>query len=123
MPSFWSLQFGTNIKAVGVPTFADEVVVTQGSVRERRFAAAYGYKGRLTGAVTFNHGKWLPFYERLIEQAAPFPPRFTTVDQPDSMVPVPADVPDPKFLARDATVVVTGHDPSSRSAAFVRGTR
>ncbi|MEV4508689.1 FAD-dependent oxidoreductase [Dactylosporangium sp. NPDC049525] len=123
MPSFWSLQFGTNIKAVGVPTFADEVVVTQGSVQERRFAAAYGYKGRLTGAVTFNHGKWLPFYEQLIEQAAPFPPRFTTVDQPESMVPVAADVPDPKFLARDATVVVTGHDPSSRSAAFVRGTR
>ncbi|MFC4999760.1 FAD-dependent oxidoreductase [Dactylosporangium cerinum] len=123
MPSFWSLQFGTNIKAVGVPTFADEVVVTQGSVEQRRFAAAYGYKGRLTGAVTFNHGKWLPFYERLIEQAAPFPPRFTTVDQPETMVPVPADVPDPKFLARDATVVVTGHDPSSRSAAFVGGTR
>jgi NADPH-dependent 2,4-dienoyl-CoA reductase/sulfur reductase-like enzyme/ferredoxin len=120
MPSFWSLQFGTNIKAVGVPTFADEVVVTQGSVPDRRFAAAYGYRGRLTGAVTFNHGKWLPFYERLIEQAAPFPPQFTTVDQPDLMVPVPAEVPDPKFLARDATVVVTGHNPSSRSAAFVR---
>ncbi|MET7418368.1 FAD-dependent oxidoreductase [Dactylosporangium sp. NPDC005555] len=123
MPSFWSLQFGTNIKAVGVPTFSDEVVVTQGSVQERRFAAAYGYKGRLTAAVTFNHGKWLPFYERLIEQAAPFPPEFTTVEQPDSMVPVPADVPDPKFLARDATVVVTGHDPSSRSASFVRSPR
>ncbi|MGI5182083.1 FAD-dependent oxidoreductase [Dactylosporangium sp. CA-152071] len=118
MPSFWSLQFGINIKAVGVPTFSDEVVVTQGSVADRRFAAAYGYKGRLTGAVTFNHGKWLPFYARLIEQAAPFPPHFTTVDQPDSMVPVPADVPDPKFLARDATVVVTGHDPSSRSASL-----
>lgn len=118
MPSFWSLQFGTNIKSVGVPTFADEVVVTQGSVEQRRFAAAYGYKGRLTGAVTFNQAKWLPFYERLIEQAAPFPPRFTTVDQPADLLPVPAGVPDPTALARDATVVVTGHDPSERRAAL-----
>ncbi|WP_238012231.1 FAD-dependent oxidoreductase [Dactylosporangium sp. AC04546] len=122
MPQFWSLQFGNNIKSVGVPTFADQVVITQGSVADRRFAAAYGYKGRLTGAVTFNHAKWLPFYERLIEQAAPFPPRFDTVDQPDDMLPVPAAVPDPTFLARDATVVVTGHDPSERHATLLRRT-
>ncbi|MFI5912750.1 FAD-dependent oxidoreductase [Dactylosporangium sp. NPDC051541] len=112
MPQFWSLQFGTNIKSVGVPTFADEVVVTQGSVRDGRFAAAYGYKGRLTGAVTFNHAKWLPFYERLIEQAAPFPPAFTVVDGPDDALPLPAGVPDRALLARDATVVVTGHRPT-----------
>jgi NADPH-dependent 2,4-dienoyl-CoA reductase/sulfur reductase-like enzyme/ferredoxin len=112
MPQFWSLQFGNNIKSVGVPTFADEVVVTQGSVQQRRFTAAFGYKGRLTGAVTFNHAKWLPFYQRLIEQAAPFPPSFRTVDQPADMLPVPAEVPDPKLLARDATVVVTGHRPT-----------
>ena len=43
----------------GVPTFADEVVVAQGSVADRRFVAVYGYKGRITGAVTFNQGKWL----------------------------------------------------------------
>ncbi|MEV8515667.1 FAD-dependent oxidoreductase [Dactylosporangium sp. NPDC051484] len=113
MPQFWSQQFGNNIKSVGVPTFADEVVVTQGSVRERRFTAAYGYKGRLTAAVTFNQAKWLPFYQRLIEQAAPFPPEFATVDQPEDALPVPADVPDQKLLARDATVVVTGHRPTT----------
>jgi NADPH-dependent 2,4-dienoyl-CoA reductase/sulfur reductase-like enzyme/ferredoxin len=120
MPSFWSLQFGNNIKSVGVPTFADQVVITQGSVAERRFAAAYGYKGRLTAAVTFNQAKWLPFYERLIEQAAPFPPRFNTVDQPEDLLPVPAEVPDQAFLTRDATVVVTGHDPSERRATLQR---
>ncbi|WP_433207806.1 FAD-dependent oxidoreductase [Dactylosporangium sp. CS-047395] len=112
MPQFWSTQFGNNIKSVGVPTFADEVVITQGSVAERRFAAAYGYKGRLTAAVTFNHAKWLPFYQRLIEQAAPFPPDFDRVDRPDDALPVPAGVPDSALLARDATVVVTGHRPT-----------
>ncbi|GAA2614382.1 hypothetical protein GCM10010399_51530 [Dactylosporangium fulvum] len=119
MPWFWSLQFGNNIKSVGVPTFSDQVVITQGSVSERRFTAAYGYKGRLTGAVAFNQAKWLPFYERLIEQAAPFPPEFTTVDQPADVLPVPAEVPDPTFLARDATVMVTGHDPSERHATLL----
>jgi NADPH-dependent 2,4-dienoyl-CoA reductase/sulfur reductase-like enzyme/ferredoxin len=112
MPQFWSLQFGNNIKSVGVPTFADQVVIAQGSVAERRFSAVYGYKGRITGAVTFNQAKWLPFYQRLIEQAAPFPPDFATVDRPDDVLPVPAEVPDQTLLARDATVVVTGHRPA-----------
>jgi 3-phenylpropionate/trans-cinnamate dioxygenase ferredoxin reductase subunit len=112
MPKFWSTQFGNNIKSVGVPTFADEVVVTQGSVADRRFAAVYGFRGRITGAVTFNHAKWLPFYERLIEQAAPFPPAFDTVDRPDDMLPVPAGIPSRTLMARDATVVVTGHRPT-----------
>ncbi|GAA3451507.1 FAD-dependent oxidoreductase [Dactylosporangium matsuzakiense] len=121
MPQFWSLQFGTNIKSVGVPTFADQVVITQGSVAQRRFAAVYGYRGRLTGAVTFNHAKWLPFYERLIEQAAPFPPDFTVVDGPDDRLPVPSGVPDRALLARDATVVVTGHRPTT--VAYSGGAR
>ncbi|MEV6927893.1 FAD-dependent oxidoreductase [Dactylosporangium sp. NPDC051485] len=117
MPQFWSLQFGTNIKSVGVPTFADEVAVTQGSVAERRFTAVYGYKGRITGAVTFNQAKWLPFYRHLIEQAAPFPPAFPAVDRPDDILPVPADVPSRTLLARDATVVVTGHRPTTVRSA------
>ncbi len=33
-PVFWSVQFGTNIKSVGVPTFADQVVIAQGSVAD-----------------------------------------------------------------------------------------
>ena len=32
LPGFWSGQFGVNIKSVGVPPFADEIVFTQGSV-------------------------------------------------------------------------------------------
>ena len=81
-PTFWSVQFGTHIKSVGVPTFADEVVITQGSLAERRFVAVYGYEGRITAAVAFDQAKWLEFYQSLIDAAAPFPPAFRTVDQP-----------------------------------------
>jgi 3-phenylpropionate/trans-cinnamate dioxygenase ferredoxin reductase subunit len=42
IPSNWSGQFGVNIKTTGVPSFGDEIVFTMGSVKERRFAAAYG---------------------------------------------------------------------------------
>ncbi|WP_223838508.1 oxidoreductase C-terminal domain-containing protein [Saccharopolyspora pogona] len=93
---FWSAQFGTNIKSVGVPTFADQVVIAQGSVAERRFVAAYGYQGRITAAVAFNHGRWLELYQSLIEAAAPFPPEFHPADQQ----PVPAQLPDREIRDR-----------------------
>ncbi|MQY40533.1 hypothetical protein SRB17_85660 [Streptomyces sp. RB17] len=37
------------------------------SVEERRFAAAYGHRGRIAASVTFDHGKWLEYYGKLIE--------------------------------------------------------
>ncbi|WP_345127975.1 FAD-dependent oxidoreductase [Dactylosporangium darangshiense] len=118
-PVFWSSQFGTNIKSVGVPTFADELVITQGSVADRQFVAVYGYHGRITAAVGFDQGKWLEFYQGMIEAAAPFPPDFRTVDQPADRRPVPAQVPDRKTRDLEATVVVTGHDPSERRAELL----
>ncbi|MFB4289465.1 FAD-dependent oxidoreductase [Nonomuraea sp. ATR24] len=119
VPVFWSTQFGVNIKSVGVPTFADEVVITQGSVAERRFAAVYGYRGRITAAVTFDQGLWLEFYQRLIESAAPFPPEFRHVDQDGDGGPVPARVPERLVATAGATVVVTGHDPAERRASLL----
>jgi NADPH-dependent 2,4-dienoyl-CoA reductase/sulfur reductase-like enzyme/ferredoxin len=119
LPVFWSTQFGTEIKSIGVPTFADEVAVVQGSTADRRFVAAYGRRGRITAAVTFDHGMWLEFYGRLIEQAAPFPPQLHTVDQPASLQPVPAEIREvPPY---QATVVLTGHQPSERRAVLVHG--
>ncbi|WP_248958440.1 FAD-dependent oxidoreductase [Sphaerisporangium perillae] len=120
LPEFWSTQFGTEIKSVGVPTYADHVVIAQGSVVERRFVAVYGYRGRITAAVAFNQAKWLEFYERLIDRAAPFPPSFRTVDEPADRRPVAAEVPDGP--TPQATVVVTGHRPSERRATLVRKT-
>ena len=93
LPSFWSGQFGVNIKGVGVGPFGDEIVITQGSVKERRFAAAYGRRGRIVAAVTFNHGKWLEYYGAMIERSAPFPPPPPGYDQPADMKPVPGRVP------------------------------
>jgi 3-phenylpropionate/trans-cinnamate dioxygenase ferredoxin reductase subunit len=113
VPAFWSSQFGLNIKSVGVPTFSDHVVIAQGSLDNRRFIALYGYRGRVTAAVSVNHAKWLEYYERLIETAAPFPPESATVE-PTLSIPVPSDVPDPKVLSHGPTVALTGHLPDRR---------
>ncbi|MFF1839000.1 FAD-dependent oxidoreductase [Streptomyces sp. NPDC058231] len=120
LPEFWSTQFGTEIKSVGVPTYADQLVIAQGSVAQRRFVAVYGYHGRITAAVGFNQSKWLEFYAGLIDRAAPFPPFFRTTDQPTDALPVAAEVPDRP--TPHATVVVTGHGPSERRATLVRRT-
>lgn len=119
VPKFWSAQFGTEIKTVGVPSVADEVAIVQGSVATRRFLAAYGYKGRIVAAVAFNQNKWLDFYEPLIERAAPFPPSFRHVDEPAHARPVPAGFRPTVSPTQDATVVVTGHDPNERRARLM----
>jgi NADPH-dependent 2,4-dienoyl-CoA reductase/sulfur reductase-like enzyme len=118
LPSFWSGQFGVNIKSVGVCSFGDEIVFTQGSPEQRRFAAAYGKNGRIVGAVTFNHGKWLPYYAELIERSAPFPPPPPGYDRPADAEVMPARFPDPREPAGNPDVVLTGHDPTSRGAEF-----
>ncbi|MEU5844723.1 NAD(P)/FAD-dependent oxidoreductase [Saccharopolyspora shandongensis] len=118
LPGFWSGQFGVNIKSVGVPPFGDEIAFTQGSVEERRFAAAYGHRGRIVAAVTFNHGKWLPYYAGLIERSAPFPPPPPGWDQPDGPKPIPAEFPEHGVPTAIPDVVLTGHDPSERRAEF-----
>jgi hypothetical protein len=120
LPVFWSTQFGTEIKSVGVPTYADHVVIAQGSVAEGRFVAVYGYRGRISAAVSFNQSKWLEFYEGLVDRAAPFPPSGRTVDEPAYGRPVGAEVPEQP--TPEATVVVTGHEPSTRRVAQVRRT-
>ncbi|WP_333772453.1 NAD(P)/FAD-dependent oxidoreductase [Streptomyces sp. IBSBF 3136] len=118
LPGFWSGQFGVNIKSVGVPPFGDEIVFTQGSVEERRFAAAYGHRGRIVAAVTFDHGKWLQYYGKLIEQSGPFPPPPPGWDQPPETKPMPAEFPDPRVPTAIPDVVLTGHAPSERTAEF-----
>jgi hypothetical protein len=112
VPWFWSIQFEVNIKSVGIPSIADEVVVTQGSTDERRFAAAYGLNGQIVAAVTFNNARNLEYYQRLIEAAAPFPPDLSAVDQATGDTPVPADFPPPSALTNRPTVVLTGHSPT-----------
>ncbi|MFG2919714.1 NAD(P)/FAD-dependent oxidoreductase [Kitasatospora sp. NPDC048298] len=116
VPVFWSSQFGFNIKSVGVPTFSDQVVIAQGSLTARRLVAVYGYRGRITAAVTINMAKWLEHYQRLIETAAPFPPAPGAADGHPLVTefPLPSDVPDPKVLSHGPTVALTGHLPDRR---------
>lgn len=119
MPAFWSAQFGVTVKSVGVPSMGDELVVTQGSLAERRFVAVYGHRGRVIAAVGFDHGKWMGFYQQLIEQAAPFPPEHPGVDhRPEGLRPVPSEFPDPALPSHSPTVTVTGHSPSERRVWF-----
>jgi NADPH-dependent 2,4-dienoyl-CoA reductase/sulfur reductase-like enzyme len=119
VPVFWSSQFGVNIKSVGVPSAGDEVAVTQGSLDAVRCVVTYGKAGRLVGAVTFDEGKWLEFYQRQIERASPFPLEATMVDRPPSMAPLPAAFPDPRLFSHEATVALTGYDPNEQRVEWI----
>ena len=68
---------------------ADEVVVTQGSTDDRRFVAAYGLNGTIVAAVSFNAGRYLEYYERLIQEAAAFPPDLGQSTRPPATTPSP----------------------------------
>ncbi|MFF3325543.1 NAD(P)/FAD-dependent oxidoreductase [Streptomyces sp. NPDC002889] len=119
VPAFWSSQFGVSIKSVGVPSMGDQILVAQGSLAERRFTGVYGYQGRVIAAVTFDQTKWLEFYQRLIESAAPFPPAFPTVDRrPEGLQPVSADFPDPSLPTHGPTVTLSGYSPADRRITF-----
>ena len=119
VPAFWSSQFGVNIKSVGVPSAADSVAITQGSLDGARFVATYGKAGRVVAAVTFDQSIWLEYHRRLIEQAAPFPPVISDADQLTYMPPVPAAFPDPGETVHDATVVLTGYDPNEQRVEWI----
>ncbi|SFY49414.1 NAD(P)/FAD-dependent oxidoreductase [Streptomyces sp. F-1] len=115
LPTFWSTQFGLNIKSVGVPTYSDHVVIAQGSLEARRLAMVYGYRGRVTAAVTVDMAKVLEYYQHLIETAAPFPPPPGAADRAlAAEIPIPSDVPDPSVLSHGPTVALTGYAPDRR---------
>ncbi|MEV5986605.1 FAD-dependent oxidoreductase [Streptomyces sp. NPDC052051] len=119
VPAFWSAQFGVNIKSVGVPGMGEQIMITQGSLTERRFVAAYGYQGRVIAAVSFDNARWLEFYQRLIETAAPFPTDFATVDRrAEGRAPMPADFPDPSLPTHGPTVTLSGYSPADRRLVF-----
>jgi NADPH-dependent 2,4-dienoyl-CoA reductase/sulfur reductase-like enzyme len=112
-PAFWSVQFGTNIKSVGVPALAGQILVTQGSAAEGRFAAAYVDGDRIVAAVTFNHGRYLEYYRHLIERASPAP---VPVGVAKGNVPEDARFPDPGAPYEWPTVIVSGRSPTTMEA-------
>jgi hypothetical protein len=88
-------------------------------VEARRFVAAYGHRGRLVAAVSFDQGMWLDAYRDLIDDAAPFPPTFAMVGAAADRRVRPAGFPPPGVPTHEPTVVVTGHDPAGRRARLV----
>ncbi|MFD8912129.1 NAD(P)/FAD-dependent oxidoreductase [Streptomyces sp. NPDC059575] len=122
MPAFWSSQFGVNIKSVGVPPMSDQLMITQGSTAERRFVGVYGYKGRIVAAVSFDNARWLEYYQRQIEQGAPFPADYPTMDRrPEGRRAVPSDFPDPSLPTHGPTVTLSGYSPADRRLVFTPG--
>ncbi len=83
LPAFWSDQFGLNIKAIGLPHLADDVVLAQGSFERRSFVAVYGRGGITIGAVAVDSPRVLDGYAAMITERAPFPPILGATDSPD----------------------------------------
>jgi hypothetical protein len=104
---------------VGVPTGADEVMIAQGSLEDARCVAVYGKEGRVLAAVSFDQGRWLEAYERLIEKAALSPLVQRGVDRPTSVAPVTAGLPEPRAFHLDATVILTGYDPNEKRVEWI----
>lgn len=113
LPAFWSRQFGVNLKTIGLPGIADEVVLTQGSIAERRLVAAYGYKGRIVAALSVNMARSLPAYRSLIEARAPFPPLLHAPDGPAELRTVPAGFPPRGQPTHSPIAIPTGPGPST----------
>lgn len=88
LPAFWSDQFGLNIKAIGLPHLAADVVLAQGSFERRSFVAVYGRGGITVGAVAVDSPRVLDGYAALITERAPFPPATGATDAPE-LVTVP----------------------------------
>jgi NADPH-dependent 2,4-dienoyl-CoA reductase/sulfur reductase-like enzyme len=86
LPAFWSDQFGLNIKSVGLPHLADQVVLTQGSFGHGPFAAVYGRGGVTVGAVAVDSPRVMDGYAALITERAPFPPAVNATDSPATAV-------------------------------------
>ncbi len=99
LPAFWSNQFGVNLKSVGLPTYGDEVMITQGSLPANKFVAVYGRDGRTVAAVAVNAPRQLDGYADLITAGTPFPPVINAPDGPAVPSIVDADFPQPLVAA------------------------
>ncbi|WP_411129083.1 NAD(P)/FAD-dependent oxidoreductase [Streptomyces sp. x-19] len=95
LPTFWSNQFGVNIKVVGVPSHADQVAVVQGAAAKPGFVAVYGRRGRVIAALAVNAPRSLDAYAALINVRAAFPPELNATDAPDPVQVLDTGVPTP----------------------------
>jgi NADPH-dependent 2,4-dienoyl-CoA reductase/sulfur reductase-like enzyme len=62
VPGFWSDHFGIRLQSVGLPVLADRFEVVDGSVAERRFAAAAYRDDLLVGCIAYANPRTLVQY-------------------------------------------------------------
>ena len=96
LPAFWSGQFGVNIKGVGVRSFGDEIVFTQGSVKERPLRRRLRPPGphRRRGHIRSRQVAGVLRGNDRAVGAVPAPAR--GLRRPADTKPVPAEFPDPR---------------------------
>ena len=82
LPSFWSSQFGVNIKLAGLTEGADSLAIVQGTRASHRFLAVYGRGGCTVAALSVDQARWLPAYAEAVAAGMPFPPVLGATDQP-----------------------------------------
>ena len=70
VPWFWSDQYDVRIQVAGRPV--GEMVVTDGSIRDGRFAALYGRDGVASGALGWNWPAKAVRYRMALEQGLPW---------------------------------------------------
>lgn len=108
VPRFWSNQFGTNIKSLGIPRFADRIQVVQGSLETERCVLAYGQQGRMVGVVAINAPRELESWELLVRERAPFPPVVGNRDWAGGPRPEPMPARFPGASDHEASADVVG---------------
>jgi 3-phenylpropionate/trans-cinnamate dioxygenase ferredoxin reductase subunit len=72
VPWFWSDQYDRTIQMAGRCAAADEVVVVDGSLEDRRFVALYRRGEQLAGVLGFNRPRQVLQYRKLIAEGAPW---------------------------------------------------
>jgi 3-phenylpropionate/trans-cinnamate dioxygenase ferredoxin reductase subunit len=72
VPFVWSDQYDVKIQVVGHVSGDDDLEVVDGSIEDRKFAAAIGRNGRLVGGVAFGRPRQLMQLRRLVAQRASF---------------------------------------------------
>jgi len=79
VPFVWSDQYDVKIQVVGHVHGDDDLEIVDGSLADRRFAAAVGREGRLVGGVAFSRPRPLMQLRRLVAERASFEDAVTSV--------------------------------------------
>jgi len=86
VPFFWTDQYDTKIQAYGIFPPDAEFQIVSGDPGERRFAAAYGHHGTVTGVLGWNSPREVRRLRQLVVDRAPW----ATLTTPSPVSPLAA---------------------------------